>query len=77
MKTKSMADKPLINALEEIIALEVENQIKFEAWEQVFEKTNPLVRELYRGQVETLSKQKKAKLQLALTAALKEKLKKR
>ena len=77
MKTKSMADKPLINALEEIIALEVENQIKLEAWEQVFERTNPLVHELYRGQVETLSKQKKAKLQLALTAALKEKLKKR
>jgi len=74
MAAKTTIKKALINALDGIIALEVQNQIKLEAWEQVFENTNPLVHELYRGEVETLSKQKTAKLKLALTAALKETL---
>jgi len=74
MTTKNASNRALMNALEEIIGLEVQSQIKLEAWEQVFENTNPLVHELYRGEVETLSKQKTAKLKLALTAALKETL---
>jgi len=74
MTTKNASNRALMNALEEIIGLEVQSQIKLEAWEQVFENTNPMVHELYRGEVETLSKQKTAKLKLALTAALKETL---
>ena len=67
MAAKTTIKKALINALDGIIALEVQNQIKLEAWEQVFENTNPLVHELYRGEVETLSKQKAVRLNLALT----------
>ena len=72
---KSTADNALLNALEEIVALSVENQIKLEALEQVWVKTNPLVHELYLGEIETISKQKGAKLNFALTKALKEMLK--
>ncbi len=53
------------NDLGQIIALSVENQIKLEALEQVLVKTNPMVHELYLGQIETLSKQKAVKLNLA------------
>jgi hypothetical protein len=67
MAMKSKVGKAQRNALEQIIALSVENQIKLEALEQVLVKTNPMVHELYLGQIETLSKQKAVKLNLALT----------
>lgn len=64
---KSTDRKGQRNVLGEIIALSVENQIKLEALEQVLVKTNPVVHELYLGQIETLRKQKAVKLTLALT----------
>jgi len=69
---KSINDHALLTALEKIVALSVENQIKVEALEQVWVKTNPMVHELYIGEVEMISRQKAAKLKLALTKALKE-----
>ena len=69
---KSINDHALLIALEKIVALSVENQIKLEALEQVWLKTNPMVHELYIGEVETISRQKAAKLKLSLTKALKE-----
>jgi len=49
---KSINDHALLTALEKIVALSVENQIKVEALEQVWVKTNPMVHELYIGEVE-------------------------
>lgn len=46
MAMKGTAGTGLINALAEIIALSVENQIRLDALDQVFEKTNPTVHEL-------------------------------
>jgi len=69
---KSINDHALLTALEKIVALSVENQIKVEALEQVWVKTNPMVHELCIGEVEMISRQKAAKLKLALTKALKE-----
>lgn len=74
---KHTADNSLLNALEELVALSVENQIKLEALEQVWLKTNPMIHELYIGEVETITKEKAAKLNVALTKALKERLKER
>jgi hypothetical protein len=68
MAMKSTAGKAQRNVLGEIIALSVENEIKLEALEQVLVKTNPLVHELYLGQIDTIRKQKAAKLNLAITA---------
>ena len=67
MAKKSTAAKRRMDGLGEIIALSVENRIKIEALEQVLVKTNPMVHELYLGQIETLSKQKAVKLNLAFT----------
>ena len=67
MTRKNTADKSLLNTIGELIALSVENQIKLEALEQVWVKTNPMVHELYLEEVETLSKQKAVRLNLALT----------
>jgi len=74
MAKKSTAGKRLMDELEEIIALSVENRIKIEALEQVLVKTNPMVHELYLGEVETIGEQKRMKLTLALTERLKTKL---
>jgi len=74
MAKKSIAGKRLMDELEEIIALSVENRIKIEALEQVLVKTNPMVHELYLGEVETIGEQKRMKLTLALTERLKTKL---
>ena len=65
---KSSAGKAQRNVLRELIALSVDNQIKLQALEQVLVKTNPMVHELYLGQIETLRKQKAVKLNRALTA---------
>ena len=74
MAKKSTAGKRLMDELEEIIALSVENRIKIEALEQVLVKTNPMVHELYLGEVETIGEQKRMKLTLALTERLRTKL---
>jgi hypothetical protein len=74
MAMKSTAGTGLINALAEIIALSVENHIKLDALEQVFEKTNPAVHELYLAEIQMLREQKAIKLNRAFTATLKGKL---
>ena len=43
-----------MDSLKEVIDLLVENRIKLDALEQVFKETNPLVHELYLGEIETL-----------------------
>ena len=67
MAKKSTAAKTRMDGLGEIIALSVENRIKIEALEQVLVKTNPMMHELYLGEVETIGKQKRMKLNLAFT----------
>jgi len=74
MAMKSTSGAGLINALAEIIALSVDNQIKLDALEQVFEKTNPTVHELYLAEIKMLREQKAIKLNRVHTATLKEKL---
>ena len=68
---ESTAEKTIMDALREIIALSVENQIKLEALERVFKETNPLLGELYRGEIETLTEQN-VKRKLALTEKLRD-----
>jgi len=70
MAKKSTAAKRRMDGLGEIIALSVENRIKIEALEQVLVKTNPMMHELYLGEVETIGEQKRMKLTLALTERL-------
>ena len=67
MAMNSKVGKAQGNALGEIIALSVDNQIKLEALEQVLVETNPMVHELYIGLIETLRKQKAVQLNRALT----------
>ena len=74
MVMKSTAGTGLINALAETIALSVENQIKLDALEHVFEKTNPTVHELYLAEIKMLREQKAINLNRTFTATLKEKL---
>jgi len=62
-----------IDALKEVIDLLVENRIKLDALEQVFKETNPLVHELYLGEIEKLRERKARELNQALTASLKAK----
>jgi len=71
---KTTAQETLMNALQEIIALSVENQIKIEALERIIKETNPLLHELYLGEIETLTEQSAAQRNLALTEAISEKL---
>jgi hypothetical protein len=52
----------------------VENQIKLDALEQVFEKTNPAVHELYLAEIKMLRDQKAITLNHTFAATLKEKL---
>jgi len=74
MAMKSTSGTGLINALAEIIALSVENQIKLDALEQVFEKTNPTVHELYLAEIKMLREQRAGRLNLALINNLKKKV---
>ena len=59
-----------IDALKEVIDLLVENRIKLDALEQVFKETNPLVHELYLGEIEKLREQEAREFNHALTARL-------
>ena len=63
-----------MDTLKEVIDLLIENRIKLDALEQVFKETNPLVHELYLGEIEKLRERKARKLNQALTASLKAKL---
>lgn len=74
MAIKSTGGTDLIDALAEIIALSVEHQIRLDALEQVFEKTNPTVHELYLAEIKMLREQNAARLNRDLEATLKEKL---
>ena len=58
MRSKSASNKPLRGDLQEVVDRLAEHQIKLEALEQVLVKTNPLVHELYLGQLEVLSKER-------------------
>jgi len=69
MAMKSTVGKTQSNALGEIMELSLENQIKLEALEQILVKTNPMLHELYLGQIDTLRKQKAINLNRALTSA--------
>jgi len=71
---KTTAQETLMNALREIIVLSVENQIKLDALERIIKETNPLLHELYRGEIETLTEQSAAKRNLALTETVRAKL---
>ena len=55
----------------------MENQIKLDALEQVFEKTNPAVHELYLAEIKMLRDQKAITLNHTFAATLKEKLRER
>jgi hypothetical protein len=61
----------LTNTLEEIIELAVENRIRLEALEKVFGETNPLLHELYIGEIENLRKEKSKQMTETLLAGLK------
>ena len=61
MAMKDTADKALKDEFQKIIDRCVENQIRIEALELVLVKTNPLVHELYLGEVEALSRKRKSK----------------
>jgi hypothetical protein len=56
---------------EEIIELAVENRIRLEALEKVFAETNPLLHELYIGEIENLRKEKSKQMTETLLAGLK------
>jgi len=71
---KTNAQEALMDALHEIIALSVENQIKLDALERIIRETNPLLHELYRGEIEALTEQSAAKRNIALTDAVRAKL---
>jgi hypothetical protein len=77
MAIKGISSAGLVNALAEIIALSVENQIKLDALEQVFEKTNLTNHELYLAEIKMLRDQKAIKLNHTFAATLKEKLRER
>ena len=69
---KDAAGKTPINVLREIVGHVVDCQIKLEALERVLEETNPLVHELYRGEIDTLTKLKAAPRTIALIEKLEE-----
>jgi hypothetical protein len=50
----NIAVEQLINTLSEVIRLSIENQIKLEAVERVYERTNPIVHEVYLAEVDQL-----------------------
>ena len=68
------SQKTLMDVFSEIIALSVDNQIKLDAFERVIKEINPLLHEVYLGEVETLTLQNAAKRNLALSKAVREKL---
>ena len=63
-----------LNALDEIVAFAVESRIRLEALENVFDETNPMLHELYIGEIENLRKEKSRQMTEALLADLKSRL---
>ena len=63
-----------MNVLGEVVDLLVDNQIKFDALENVLKEINPLLHERYLGEIEVVTERKASALKQALTASLKAKL---
>jgi hypothetical protein len=63
-----------LNALDEIVTFAVESRIRLEALENVFDETNPMLHELYIGEIENLRKAKSRQMTEALLAKLKAQL---
>ena len=59
------------NVLGEVVDLLVDNQIKFDALENVLREINPLLHERYLGEIESVKERKASELKQALTASLK------
>jgi len=66
--------KGFLNALDEIVTFAVESRIRLEALEKVFGETNPLLHELYIGEIENLRKEKSRQMTEALLANLRAQL---
>jgi|tagenome__1003787_1003787.scaffolds.fasta_scaffold19757402_2 hypothetical protein len=67
---KTIHGDTFMSSLEKIITLLVETQIKVEAFEQVLEETNPLIHQVYLGELQKLTEEKAVELTLALTETL-------
>jgi len=69
----SKAGQPSTNTLNRVIDLLVEQKIKLDALEHALRGANPLVHELYLGNIELLQAQKAADLKRLFTARIKSK----